>query len=353
MMSSVKRTVAPVGVSVGREADPVEMVGPVSVAPLEILAARAVVPTMVALASLLAVSTIPRPMTLPRPIKQPSKKQSRVRPRLRLRNNVRQEILVVPAGTSVVRAAVLVTMVTLLEAVPVEAVPAVGSVARLGGGPGGGGLEYSASNYMIAFLGKPSTTTPWLLQIGGHHLAFNISYKGTVGASTPYFVGVEPSSWKDDDGKTHAPLAPMRDAMYGLVNSLTPDQLTKAKLNRSFSDVYVGPGRDGRFPVSEGVPVAGLSDESKKFVKQAIDAWTGDSPQGADYRKLYYADLDKTKVAYSGTTTFAHQGDYVRIDGPRVWIEFACQDGVVIRGQIHYHTIWRDRLTDYNAEFRN
>lgn len=221
-----------------------------------------------------------------------------------------------------------------------------------GGGPGGGN-EYSASNYMLAFLGKPSKTTPWLLQIGGHHLAFNISYKGTTGASTPYFVGVEPSSWKDDDGKTHAPLAPMRDAMYGLVNSLTPDQLKKAKLNRNFSDVYVGPGRDGRFPVSEGVPVSELSSESKSLVKQAIDAWTGDSPQGAEYRKLYYGELGATKVAYSGSTTFNNQGDYVRIDGPRVWIEFACQDGIVIRGQIHYHTIWRDRVTDYNAEFRN
>ena len=35
----------------------------------------------------------------------------------------------------------------------------------------------------------------------------------------------------------------------------------------------------------------------------------------------------------------------VRIDGPHVWIEFACQ------GSDHYHTIWRDRATDYGAEF--
>ena len=39
------------------------------------------------------------------------------------------------------------------------------------------------------------------------------------------------------------------------------------------------------------------------------------------------------------------RGDYVRIDGPHVWIEFACQ------GSDHYHTIWRDRATDYGAEF--
>jgi hypothetical protein len=28
---------------------------------------------------------------------------------------------------------------------------------------------------MIAFLGKASKTTPWLPQLGGHHLAFNMT----------------------------------------------------------------------------------------------------------------------------------------------------------------------------------
>ena len=51
-------------------------------------------------------------------------------------------------------------------------------------------------------------------------------------------------------------------------------------------------------------------------------------------------------MAYSGTTNVGgDRGDYVRLDGPRVWIEFATQ------GSDHVHTIWRDRLTDYGAEF--
>lgn len=204
---------------------------------------------------------------------------------------------------------------------------------------------------MIAFLGKPSKNSPWLLQLGGHHLAFNIYYKGDVGASTPYFLGVEPTSWKDEQGKTHAPLAPMHDAMYGLVNSLTPEQSKVARLSARFSDVYVGPGRDGQFPTRVGVPVSELSDASKKFVKQAIAAWTGDSAQASTYQKLYLAELDDTKVSYSGTKTLDEEGDYVRIDGPHVWIELASQGGIVFHNQIHYHTIWRDHITDYGAEF--
>ena len=213
------------------------------------------------------------------------------------------------------------------------------------GGQRGGGARFGSSNYMIAFLGQPSNTTAWLLQLGGHHVAFNIYFKGSTGSVSPYFVGVEPTSWKDAEGKTHAPLAPMRDAMYELVNSLTPDQLQKAKLDARFSDVYVGPGRDGKFPTSEGVPAGELSDASRDFVKQAIAAWTGDTPQAGEYRALYAKEIDRTKVAYSGSTTLNNVGDYVRIDGPHVWIEFSCQRGV------HYHTIWRDRFSDYGAEF--
>ena len=212
-------------------------------------------------------------------------------------------------------------------------------------GPGGPGPLFSSANYMIAFLGEPSKATPWLLQLGGHHLAFNLYYKGTAGASSPYFLGVEPTSWEDADGETHAPLAPMRDAMHGLVNSLTPDQLMRARLDARFSDVYVGPGRDGEFPAREGVPVSELSEASKALVTQAIAAWTGDSPQAVEYRDLYDAEIDQTKVAYSGDPSLDNVGDYVRIDGPHVWIEFCCQRG------IHYHTIWRDRVTDYGAEF--
>ena len=222
-----------------------------------------------------------------------------------------------------------------------------GPAQKKGRGPGGGGgMNFGSGNYMIAFLGKPSKTTPWLLQLGGHHLAINIYYKGASGASTPYHVAAQPTNWKDDQGKEHAPLAPMRDAMHGLVNSLTPEQSKRAKLDASFSDVYVGPGKDGKFPaISEGVPVSELSDASKDFVKKAIAAWTGDSPQAALFREIYDAELDKIKVSFSGSTNVGDRGDYVRIDGPRVWIEFCSQ------GSDHYHTIWRDRLTDYGAEF--
>ena len=121
----------------------------------------------------------------------------------------------------------------------------------------------------------------------------------------------------------------MRESLQGLLASLTPEQSKQAKLEARFNDVYVGPGKDGKFPTkSEGVSVSELSDVSKDFVKKAIAAWTGDSPQGAEYLKLYEADLDKVKVSYSGSTAVARSGrlrahrraarlDRVRLPGER------------------------------------
>lgn len=183
----------------------------------------------------------------------------------------------------------------------------------------GGGSAYGAGLYYIAFLGTPSTTSRWMLQLGGHHYAYNLDFNGTVSSTpvtaTPMFVGLEPSSFTTG-GTTYAPLNGRRDAMYAILASLSTSQLASAKLSSSFSDVLLGPGQDGSFPASQGVADAALAS---------------------------------TYVAWSGASTPTVQGSYVRIDGPRVWIEFVCQNGIVFPSQIHYHTVWRDRASDYGG----
>ena len=50
---------------------------------------------------------------------------------------------------------------------------ALKAVAEAGGR--GGGPAFGEDEYYLAFLGTPSTTTPWMLQFGGHHLAINLT----------------------------------------------------------------------------------------------------------------------------------------------------------------------------------
>ncbi|RPE46092.1 uncharacterized protein DUF3500 [Streptomyces sp. Ag109_O5-1] len=214
---------------------------------------------------------------------------------------------------------------------------------------------YGSGNYYLAFLGTPSTTGTWQLHFGGHHLALNLTYKdGEVEGTTPFFVGVEPTSWTGDDGTSYAPLSGMYDGMKAMVDSLTDDELTEAKLSESFSDVLLGPDDDGDFPeTKEGLKVGELTDDQQALVLAAMKPWVdvADDTTAASVLSTYKSELDDTYISYSGSTDLRAQGDYVRIDGPGVWIEFVCQDGVVYTSKIHYHTVYRDHTTDYGREF--
>ncbi|MGI5456578.1 DUF3500 domain-containing protein [Streptomyces sp. CA-249302] len=222
-----------------------------------------------------------------------------------------------------------------------------------GGGPGG--FSYGSGYYYLAFLGTPSADGTWQLHFGGHHLAVNITYKdGKVEGASPFFTGVEPTTWTADDGTTYSPLAKFRSGLLKLTGSLSTEQLATAKLSESFGDVLLGPGKDGDFPeTKEGIKVSELSPKQKKLVLAAIHPWVADvdDATAAQLMKTYAKELDETYVSYSGSTDLTTQGDYVRIDGPSVWIEFVCQNGVVFQDQIHYHTVYRDHTRDYGNEF--
>ena len=213
---------------------------------------------------------------------------------------------------------------------------------------------FGEAMYFIAFLGTPSTTSPWMLQLGGHHYAMNITY-GPTASSTPVFVGVEPQSFTLE-GTTYAPVNTRRDAIYGMVQSLDQTQLAAAKLAVSFDDVVAGRGKDGRFPAQEGLLVSSLNAAQRTAVKNAIRGWVEDAPGELSSALMgdYTSDaaLAQTRIAWSGATTPTVAGSYVRIDGPRLWIEFVCQNGIVFPDQIHFHTIWRDKEKDYGGSFR-
>jgi hypothetical protein len=215
---------------------------------------------------------------------------------------------------------------------------------------------YGTGVYFIGFLGTPSKTGTWELSFGGHHLAVHLTYKdGKVVGTTPFFIGVEPKTWTDKTtNTTYTPLATMHDGMEAMLKGLTSTELAKAKLSETYTDVLLGPGQDGKFPATKvGIPVSSLTAAQKQLVLTAIKPWVSvaaDSDADA-LMKEYEAALDKTYVAWSGQSTLTHHADYVRVDGPGVWVEFVCQNGVVYQNQIHYHTVYRDHTRDYGGEF--
>jgi hypothetical protein len=97
--------------------------------------------------------------------------------------------------------------------------------------------------------------------------------------------------------------------------------------------------------------VGALPAAQKKLVLNAIKLYVNDLDPAtvATVLAKYTADLDNTYVAYSGSGTMSQPGDYVRIDGPQVWIEYSGQGSRDIPGTVHPHSVWRDRLTDYGG----
>jgi hypothetical protein len=227
-----------------------------------------------------------------------------------------------------------------------------------GGPPAGGGgmtLTYGSGYYYLAFLGTPSVDGTWQLDFGGHHLATHLTYtKGKAVSASPFFIGVEPISYTDDSGATVESMKAQKTAMAALTASLTATQLATATLEQSFGDVLVGPGEDGQFPETKvGIAVKTLTPKQKKLVLAAIKPWVSvaDDATAQQLLKVYERELDQTFLALSGGTGLDTHGDYVRIDGPSVWVEFICQTGVVYSDQIHYHTVYRDHTRDYGGEF--
>lgn len=213
-----------------------------------------------------------------------------------------------------------------------------------------GANGYGEDMYFIAFLNEPSTTAPWMLQYGGHHYAANIAFNaGNYVGVTPHFQGVEPLTFTVD-GVDYAPMQEEHDALTALLDGLSDAQRSTAELSQTFNDVLLGPDEDGNFPTTKvGVQASTLDDAQRQLIMDAIDPWLNDfdSTTAATLRGIYEDELADTYVAYSGGADLNAHGDYARIDGPSVWIEFVCQNGIVIRNQIHYHSIYRDHSRDY------
>jgi hypothetical protein len=200
-----------------------------------------------------------------------------------------------------------------------------------------------------------------MLQFGGHHYAQNIMYDaGQVVEITPLHQGVEPGTSFTYGGTTYvSPMSAEKSGMQDMLGSFTSAELATAKISGTFSDCLMVPGSTtNTMPTTkQGIQVSALSSAAQAKVLAAMMPWINDlDPASATaYTTIYTNELANTYVCYASNTsgTSGNPGsflttntDYVRIDGPSVWIEFICQTGVVLSG-IHYHTVMRDHNRDY------
>ncbi len=227
---------------------------------------------------------------------------------------------------------------------------------------------------------------------------------GTVNGTTTYFVAYPYNSSSSttstttdpgiSSGTHRAPLELQRAAVCNLADSIQADANVSSagKLSGTFSDVVMGVTNsgDGNFPfinttptyptgtTGRGVLFSSLNVTEQAYVRAMIEAWV--NTQASDVSTSLLADyenpaaLAQTYVGYQvgagsadggatrcnfdpyinqEATPLNSQNSYLRVDGPRVWIEMVVQAAVAFRNQsfVHYHSLWRDKLADYGNEF--
>jgi len=211
---------------------------------------------------------------------------------------------------------------------------------------------FASGNFQIAFLGTPAAKGTWQLYFGGHHVALTTTYKdGALSGATPSFRGVEPFTTYNANGRDNAPLAQEQAAFAAALGALSPAEQTKARLSQTYTDLIAGAQNDDNFPATKaGLRAGDLSAEKRTLLLAAIDKYVGDiaRPDAARLMAKYRGELENTWVSYSGTPGLTAENDYLRIDGPSLWLEFSMQPGRIVPG-VHPHSVWRDRGTDYGG----
>jgi Protein of unknown function (DUF3500) len=215
------------------------------------------------------------------------------------------------------------------------------------------GENFGSGFYYIAYIGMPSTTALWCLQIGGHHGTIIHTYNGgKMTGGTPSFRSTEPYPTWTVGSITYQPVVQETTAFANFLKGLSATELSSAKRASAQNDIIVGPQKDANFPTTKtGIKGSSLSSSQKDLMLAAIKTYVDDLDDKAAAAVLikYKAEIDETFVSYYGGTTMAAKGDYILIDGPSVWIEWSMQAGATIKTSVHPHSVWRDRKSDYGA----
>jgi hypothetical protein len=215
-----------------------------------------------------------------------------------------------------------------------------------GRAPSGRRLNFGEAEYYLAFLGTPSTTAPWMLQFGGHHLAINLTMAGSAASMAPSLPAAQPAKYSFE-GKEIRPLGRENDKAFELINALDATQRGQAILGSPVADLVLGPGQDGKVIQPEGLMASAMTPAQQTMLLGIVREWAGimtdafAEPRMAEIR----ANLPQTWFAWSGPTTNGSVA-YFRIQGPTLVIEYAPQ-----RSVDHIHTIYRDPTNDYGGKF--
>ena len=213
----------------------------------------------------------------------------------------------------------------------------------------GGQAMFGHDEYYISFLGQPSTSEPWMIQFGGHHLGINITLAGEHTTLAPSHTGAQPAIY-EFEGKTVRPLGHETDKAFALLSSLDEAQRKQAILGFKMHDLVLGPGRDGQTIQPEGIKGSALTEKQREMLLDLASEWTGLMIENAAKAKMDDMKKNVAETWFTWSGPIEKGKGYFRIQAPTVLIEYAPQrlGGDETK---HIHTIYREPNNDYGVKW--
>ena len=208
-------------------------------------------------------------------------------------------------------------------------------------------MKYGSRYFYAAFLGEPSTTTPWMFQFGGHHLAINATVFGPNVSFSPMLTGGQPLHLHLD-GEDIFVTRRETAAAQAFMESLTDEQKGQAVRSDRPIDLLLGPGKYGVTVVPEGIKGSELTAIQKTLLLEVIEARLGfmNSDDFAQKVKAVEADIEDTYFGWWGRQDVLGAA-YFRVTGPSIVLEYAVQNGEDTVD--HVHSMYREMDNDYGS----
>jgi len=207
------------------------------------------------------------------------------------------------------------------------------------------------SKYHFTIFGTPSKDGAWGWRIEGHHISLHFTLKGgKLISTTPTFFGANPQRIDIGTRKGFRALPHEEDMGFAFVNSLKPNQLSKAKVaEKAYKDILTSADTRAKLENQPtGLAASDMTDAQYKALLSLIGVYAHNVPAEIAAARMEAAKStpkDKLFFAWAGATE-PGVGDYYRVQAPEFLIEY---DNVQ-NGANHTHTVWRDWDNDFGRD---
>ncbi len=204
--------------------------------------------------------------------------------------------------------------------------------------------------YFFSIFGDPSAKGGWGWRLEGHHVAFNFTIVGgTMVATTPAFLGVNPAEVREGPQKGLRVLAAEEDLARALVQALDEKQQAVAIIDKTAPKDIISFNSQKADPLSPpGLAFSALNDRQRKMFETLIDEYLGRMPEdlaSGRRQKMKKSGMTGIHFAWAGSVA-KNDPHYYRIQGPTFLVEYDDTQN----NANHIHSVWRDFDGDFGRD---